>query len=114
MLYQNYEDKIRRVYKVRRVIYRNRVLIFIITAILSLLLIAFMTTKGVVYDVSYNDQLVYGDDFKVSSKSIFSSTRYEYKKNDAKDWTKDRPTDVGLYEIKIISIKVFKKNKEII
>ncbi len=114
MLYEMYERRINRIISIRNKIYQFRVLIGIMAVIFALLLVGFIKTKGIIYDVSVPDTYVYGDDVEFNANALFTKVQYEYSPYGMNQWTKVRPHAPGQYQTRLSAKKSFGKvNNEI-
>ena len=108
MQYQNYKNKLIRITEILRKIRHFRVLICACLAALFALIIAFLGTKGIVYDVEFdNPEIVYGQSVDASSKALFSKPSYEYKSTSGGDWSQTPPTEPGEYKIRAVGVSGF-------
>lgn len=80
-------------------------------ASISFFTTAFLVSKGAVYNLNI-ENTVYGEVIDVESKSLFSTTKYEYKEINSDIWTKVKPTNAGTYQLKITTQKSFRRTKE--
>lgn len=101
MLYQEYKKKVLKFVKILETIRKYRVLIITVTSIILLLIASFLATKGIIYGQSLSSsELIYGDEYNFSAKSLFSSVQYEYKQEGSTEWTNEKPTRVGTYQVR--------------
>ncbi|ERJ11680.1 hypothetical protein [Haloplasma contractile] len=112
MLYDLYEKKMKRRYYIKTLLFKYKVFIICITSLLSLLLMTFLLTKGIIYDVNYTKHVRYGNSFEISSKGMFTDIRYKFSKYNQNEWASETPTTPGRYEVKVISNKPFNKQNE--
>lgn len=111
MMYENYQKKIERRFYYKRIIFKYRILITSILALLSILTISYVATKGLVYGVNYNNEIVYGENINLSSKSIFSDTTYTYKNIETNEIFNEAPITPGSYVANISTKGLFGKIK---
>src|SRR5690554_6060506 len=111
MLYETYERRIKKVYILKNKLYKYRVLLIAIAVAIILLWIGFTTTKGIIYDVSFPETIVYGEDMEVSANALFTDVEIEYSPFGKDEWTNKIPREPGLYQTKISSKQSFGRIK---
>src|SRR5690554_3550196 len=107
MLYEVYEKRLKKLYSLKNKIYKHRIFLLIVAAIITLFSIAFTVSKGSIYDINFPDTLVYGEDFEVNANALFSSIEYEYSIYGNDEWTKEKPKTPGHYQVRLSSKKSF-------
>ena len=108
MLYQDYKNKINKRVKIRRLLRRYRVPIISAISLIIILIVSFMTTKGMVFDDSLeNVKIEYGNKPSFTASAVFSDVRYEFSRASENNWTATIPVLMGDYKMRIVSNGVF-------
>ncbi|QVK18994.1 hypothetical protein KHQ81_04600 [Mycoplasmatota bacterium] len=107
MLYERYEQRVRRKVLILRQIYKYRFLLITLASIAFLSLSGIAITKGTIYDVSVPSSYVYSEDVDFSSKAMFSSVTYSYRHIGETTWVNEKPTTAGEYEVEIKTKQFF-------
>ena len=117
MLYDSYQKRMRKVAKVRNFVKKRRIPIIIISAIILLTIIAFMSTKGAATNIEFestsplttddngNIVIEYGGEISAGSKALFASSHVEYLVNG--EWTEIAPSKPGEYTVRVVSENSF-------
>lgn len=112
MLYENYRAKMMKVKDALNVIWRFRILIFSVMAVILSALAVFFGVYGMVYDVSHNvEKLTYGQAMVYSADAVFGSVRYEFAVQGTDDWTDVQPVRAGSYKVRAVSRNIFGGNR---
>ncbi|MCH5351366.1 MAG: transglutaminase domain-containing protein [Clostridiales bacterium] len=110
--YENYKKRMEKVRRVLGVVYRFRVLIISVVALIAATVIALMATNGIVYgEVPPPPEITYGEQLSYESNAFMSGVTYEYceagKENDPSAWTKKAPRYAGTYSVRAVSTRTF-------
>ena len=112
MIYEAYQEKVLKVAKVLKAIFRHIALIISTLSVVVLLVISFLATKGMILgEVEYQSEIVYGDKIRVEAEALFSKVEFEFAQEDSDDWSDDEPTLVGDYKLRVKSNASFGRNK---
>ena len=111
----NYENYKKRMEKVRRflgVLYRFRVLIISVIALITTTVIALMATNGIVYgEVPPPPEITYGELLSYESNAFMRGVTYEYceagKEKDPAAWSSEVPRYAGVYSVRAVSTRTF-------
>ena len=99
MYYEPYEEKIRKIAHVRDVIYKFRFFILGAVALITGLVIAFLSVQGsILKDVNMKSSYVYGESFSPSATAFMRDVEYEYCEGGT--WTKKKPVMPGGYRVR--------------
>lgn len=109
MMYDEYEAKIIRLAEIKTKIMRFKWLYLIIIILSAIATITCLALKGVVIEpLMVDSQITYGEEIKISGgKAIFSDSYYEYRPVSDSNWTQEKPTLVGDYEVRMVTQKLF-------
>ena len=108
MLYQEYKSKIEKRMAFWKRLRRWRVPIITVLAIVLLLAISFVATKGMVTgDTLLDEKIEYGKEPVFSAKALFADVWYEYKTAEGGEWTREAPTEMGEYRVRAVSKGIF-------
>ena len=101
MLYDNYEKKIIKRAKIKKLIFRFRIPIFAVTFTAISAGGTILGTKGLVNDTQkLKNAYIYGEQYRYSSSAFLSSVDYEFADYDSEEWNKEAPTLVGKYKMR--------------
>jgi len=106
MLYQEYQQKIEKLAKIRKFLFRYRVLFILLIASILSLTITLMAISGTVTEADCPTTLLYGEDFDYSAGAIMSDVSYEFSV-DGVTWTNVQPTEAGTYKVRAVSRGLF-------
>lgn len=108
MLYQRYENRIKKIAKIRVAIYKYRVPILIGISVILILIGWLLIKKGTIEeDLSLSSPTVtYGEDYSASAKTFMTEPEYQFKAADG-EWTDGLPELVGDYKIRLKSRRTF-------
>lgn len=108
MLYELYENKMKKIAKVKNGILRFKALILSVIGICMAGLVAFLSTKGMIteeVELSLNE-ITYGEKLEYKADAFCSSVKYEFSE-DGKTWSKEEPIYPGNYYIRAVSKRSF-------
>ena len=114
MLYDSYYKKISRIAAFWRKIFKHIVLIAIVVGVILATFIAFMITKGIIFDdntISGKIELVYGNGVSLDSSALFSDVNYEYSSDSGKTWKSGTPILPGEYKIRVVANGFFGQSR---
>ncbi len=114
MLYDSYYKKISKIADFWKKVFKHIVLISIIFGVILAALIAFMVTKGIVFDdKAYSDkiEISYGSDLKINSSALFSGVSYEFSVDGGNTWSTTEPSLPGEYKVRSVANGVFGQNR---
>ena len=110
MYYQPYEEKIRKIAHVRDVIHKFRFLIIGVVALITGLIITFLSVQGsILKDVTMKSSYVYGESFSPYATAFMRDVQYEYCEYDT--WTDEKPVMPGRYRVRVKSKNGFGMNR---
>lgn len=96
MNYEAYQGKVLRVANVLKRIFKHIALIIGVISAVVLLVIAFLSTKGMILEVGeVKSQITYGENMTFDVDALFSRVEYEYSALESDEWSTDEPTLVG-------------------
>ena len=110
MLYDSYYKKISKIADFWKKVFKHIVLISIIFGVILAAVIAFMVTKGMVFDdksLSDKVEITYGSDLNLNTNALFSDISYEYSLDGGKTWNTAQPTLPGEYKVRAVSKGIF-------
>ncbi len=106
--YKKYEEKMRKIAKVRHTIYRLRLLIGSMILLVIALIVSFLSTKGIIIKgLECPLEITYGDDYLYTAKALFSDVSYEFRPKGRSEWSDEKPYLPGEYEMRAISNRFF-------
>ncbi len=112
MLYDSYYNKIEKVVRFFRKVFKNIVPICVITGVIIASTIACLLAMGsFVNGVECPDTMVYGDTVDYAANAFLSDVQYEYKLEGSNEWTTTPPTEPGKYSVRAVSTNVFGSKK---
>ncbi len=114
MLYDSYYKKISKIADFWKKVFKHIVLISIILGVVLAALIAFMVTKGIVFDdKSQPDkiELTYGTSLNMDTSALFADVSYEYSTDGGTTWSKIPPTLPGEYKVRAVSKGIFGQDR---
>ncbi len=106
-LYQRYYNKIKAIVKAKNFVILHRIPILILLGIMMLMFVSFLSTKGIVTEITCPPSITYGSDYEFESKALFADTTYEYRAEDSDEWTSEKPTIPGTYYVRAKSTRTF-------
>ncbi len=110
--YQKYVKRLMKTKKIFQGAYRFRGLIISLASVGLVLTGTYMATKGlIVGDIDISPSFVYGDEVIEgnSTKAVLANVDYEYRTSNG-EWTKEKPTMPGTYEVRAVSKNFFGKS----
>ena len=111
MLYQGYKQKLSKLTNAFEVVWRFRFLILIALVAFIALFGTLLGITGNVYGESCQETVVYGSEISIKAKAVFRKTSFEYRPKGSNSWTKDKPWQVGKYEVRAVSKGVSGRKK---
>lgn len=106
MLYQEYQQKMEKLAKVRKFFFRYRLIFILAIAAVLSLTITLMGITGTVQDGDCPDSFIYGNEITYSAGAIMQDVYYEYS-TDGITWTTTVPTEIGYYQVRAVSKGIF-------
>lgn len=106
MLYDSYYKKISKIADFWKKVFKHIVPISISIGVVLAALIAFMATKGIVFDdknQSGKIELVYGKPISMNASALFSDVSYEYSSNNGSTWSEKAPVLPGNYQVRAVA-----------
>ncbi len=108
MLYEKYAKTISKIASVFKFVKRFRVAIIAIAAGAVATSSVTLGINGIVYDeVDCPAEIVYGQELSYQANAIFENVKYEYAQKGSNNWSSVRPTSVGDYKIRAVSVGAF-------
>ena len=108
MLYDNYENRIKKIARIKATIHRFRYLIIAGITLVVALTVSLVSTKGIVkIDKGLETTYVYGEEYEVSASGFMSDISYEYSIKDSDIWSEEKPKNVGEYVMRAKSHNSF-------
>ncbi len=102
--YEKYANFARKVAKVRGFLFRNRILLISVAAVIALTAAGYVGTKGMIIEDSVvladGFKYTYGEDINVQAKAFLSGARYQFSPADKEEWSFAAPTIVGKYKMR--------------
>ena len=114
MLYDSYYKKISKIADFWKKVFKHIVLIGIALGVILAAVIAFMVTKGIVFDDSSKPdtiEITYGSTLSMDASALFSDVSYEYSVDGGTTWSAVAPTMPGEYKLRAVSEGVFGQNR---
>lgn len=112
MNYEAYQGKVLKVANVLKKIFKHIALIIGVISAVVLLVIAFLSTKGMILEVGeVKNQILYGENMTFDVNALFSRVEYEYSALDSDEWNSVEPNLVGKYKVRAKSFSSFGRNK---
>lgn len=112
MIYEAYQGKVLKVANVLKKIFKHIALIISVISAVVLLVIAFLSTKGIILEVGeVKPTISYGENMVFEVDALFSKVEYEYSAFDGDEWSTVEPTLVGKYKVRGKSFSSFGRNK---
>lgn len=112
MNYEAYQGKVLKVANVLKKIFKHIALIISVISAVVLLVIAFLSTKGIILEVGeVKPTISYGENMVFEVDALFSKVEYEYSAFDGDEWSTVEPTLVGKYKVRGKSYSSFGRNK---
>ena len=107
MLYENYQNKMKKFAGFVGTVRRFRVPIIIALALIAAVCAVLLSVRGVVYDVSPCPANVeYGSPLGYEADAVLAGVRYEYAAEGG-DWSYEVPVRAGEYRVRAVSESVF-------
>ncbi|MBO7525871.1 MAG: hypothetical protein J6T42_03635, partial [Clostridia bacterium] len=108
MLYQKYENRIKKIARIKVGIYKYRLPILIGMSIILVLTSWLLIKKGTIKEdlALSSSEIVYGEEYSVSAKVFMGEASYQYKSSDG-EWTDGLPKLVGEYLVRLKSRRTF-------
>ena len=112
MQYDNYEKKIRKITKILRILYRNKIKIALAIVVLTTSTVLMMAAisgllamKGTIISSSdsYSDEIIYGEELDYSAKAFLAKVSYEYRADGSDEWSAEFPKDPGKYFVRAVA-----------
>ena len=108
MLYEKYAKTISKIASVFKFVKRFRVAIIAVAAGVAATSSVTLGINGIVYDeVDCPAEIVYGQELSYEASAIFENVKYEYAQKGSNSWSSVRPTSVGDYKIRAVSVGAF-------
>ncbi len=106
MLYEAYQNKMKRVAATLRRVLRFVPLIIAIAAVLLLAVAALLIAKGSIMSFEGSSSFTYGQSFDFDSSAFLSQAYYEYDDGSG-NWTDDAPKLPGSYRVRAVAKTTF-------
>ena len=109
MTYEAYELRILKIQRILNFLRKNKILLLSIMAVLLVLLVAFLSTKGILledYSLDKSD-FVFGEAPTPSGRALFSSVSFEYSADGGRTWSEEEPIFPGEYRIRAVANRSF-------
>ena len=112
MQYDNYEKKIKRITKVLRILFRNKIkialalLVLMTSAVLMMAAVSgVIAMKGTIISSSdsYSEKIIYGEELDYSAKAFLAKVDYEYRADSSGEWSEKFPKDPGKYFVRAVA-----------
>ena len=100
MRYDAYEQKIKKIASVLKMMLRHIVKIIIAVALLTVIVTALLVAKGAVISAKCPAEAVYGTTLDTKASAFLSKARYEYSESGG-EWVEGLPKTVGEYKIRV-------------
>ena len=110
MLYENYQNRIKTIADVLKLMLRMWPLVLLKLLIIVAAISAFFITKGMIVSLECPESVVYGESINCNAKAFLSKTHIEYSDGSGK-WTDDAPIMPGEYKIRAVGRGVFGNEK---
>lgn len=110
MQYDNYEQKIQKIVKALRPIFRHIIKITISVALVVATTVTLLATRGIIIEASaqaFPTELIYGESLQYEAKAFLSNVEYEYSVANKEEWTKEFPQDPGKYKVRAVAKATF-------
>ena len=94
MQYDNYEQKIQKIARFLKPIFKHFIKITVSLAVLVAATVTLLAMRGnitVSATESFNTELIYGEELQYSASAFLSNVEYEYRAEGSEEWTKDFP-----------------------
>lgn len=111
MLYENYQNKIKKVAAVLSKIVKHLVLIIGVLSAVVVISVTLLATKGLTGAVKCESTLIYGEAFDCEAKAFLSDVRYEYAPRNSEEWSAERPVFPGEYKVRGVGISSTGKDR---
>lgn len=110
MLYENYQNKIKKIADVLRKMLRMWPLVLLGVLIIVAAISAFFVTKGMIISVDCPSSVTYGDRINCKAKAFLSKTHIEYSDGSG-NWSEEAPIMPGEYKLRAVGRGVFGAEK---
>ena len=115
MLYEKYEQKLKKRVKTRNFFYSTRFIWFTLIAASIITTGTLLGTKGVITSFTINGKEAadkvsysYGDKIDIAGESFLGgNTKTEWRKSDSNTWSSNTPTEPGEYEVRVSGTNLF-------
>ena len=110
MQYDSYEQKIQKIARLIKPIFKHLIKITIAISLVLLTVATLLATKGIITvnaAPNYSSEIYYGDELKYSASAFLSDVEYEYSEADKEAWTKEFPKDPGTYKVRAVAEATF-------
>jgi len=112
MIYDNYQNKIKRLSVYLSKIVKLLPLIIAVFAAIVVISVTLTATKGLMMGkFTCESEAVYGNMPDPKAKAFISKISYEYRSADGGEWTEEMPRVPGEYKIRAVSKTAFGKNR---
>ncbi len=109
MQYSSYQNKVKRMADLLAKIYAHITAIVITLAVILAVTVALVVTKGMILSTDeIAPEYVYGSAVPTPEANAFlGKVKYEYAAAGSDIWTHQPPTDVGTYQVRVVSTSTF-------
>ncbi len=108
MNYDKYKSRIMYIAKIVEVIKKFRVLILSTILTVTAIVTGLLAARGTVYgEDSIPAQITYGEELSLGADAFMSHVSYEYRREGDSEWTTQKPTRAGNYEIRPVAEATF-------
>jgi len=102
-MYERYENRIKKVAKIKNQMYRFRILIISTFSVIMATIIVLLSIKGNITSLpSIPQELIYGEEIAPTSTALFTGVSYEYRQANG-DWSPEVPKRAGEYEVRSVA-----------
>ena len=111
MLYEIYQNKIRKRARVLSKIVRALPVIVPTVTITVCAIVAVLALKGTVMDIQCPSEIAYGESFVCQAKAFWSDVGYEYSTDNGITWSEECPTRAGEYLVRVAGQTLFDQTR---
>ena len=108
MNYDKYKSRIMYIAKIVDVIKKFRVLILSVVLAVTAIVTGLLAARGTVYgEDSIPTQITYGEQLSLGADAFMSHVSYEFRREGDGEWTTQKPTRAGKYQIRPVAEATF-------
>ena len=111
MLYENYQEKIRKIANFLSKVVRLLPVIIPVVSVVIVTSVTLLATKGLASKVTCAAEVTYGESYSCEAKAFLSEVRIEYSPVDSEEWSEIQPRYPGQYQTRAVGISSFDKDR---